>query len=174
MSSGQSWMAIGAMVILSYLSLTFQRSQNVQVSSSITYESIISATGIGQSMLEQISGLDFDEKTIGGTVETPDTLTHPTSLGPEPGENDVSKFDDLDDYNGYSQLDTLSRLGSFECKVNVYYVEDSNLDLKSANKSFLKRVDISVVNNFLRQFDDEETAEWYAADTLYFSHIMSY
>ena len=174
MSSGQSWLAIGAMVILSYLSLTYQRGQNLQVSSTLTYESIIAATGIGQSMLEEISGLSFDEITIGGKAENPDTLTIPSKLGPDLTEGTKKKFDDIDDFNGFTQIDTLSRLGRFESKVKVYYVEPGNLNVKAVNQTFLKRVDISVANSFFKKFDDEQTAQWYATDTLYLSHIMSY
>ena len=174
MSSGQSWLAIGAMVLLSYLSLNFQRSQNVQVSSSLNYESVIAATGIGQSLLEEISGRAFDEITIGGTIENPDTLTLPNNLGTDSGEGNIKKFDDIDDFDGYTRIDTLSRLGRFECTVDVYYVDEGNLDVESMSQTFLKRIDIAIANSFSRKFDDVQTSQWYTLDTLYLSHIMSY
>ncbi|MFC2136121.1 hypothetical protein ACFLTH_16015 [Bacteroidota bacterium] len=173
MTSGQSWMAIGAMVILSYLSLTFNRSQNVQLSSSLTYEAVITSTGIGQSLLEQIAGLSFDEFTVNGNTSDPDSLTSYFSLGPEGGEDDVTLFDDIDDFNGFVKYDTLSRLGVFESKVDVYYVNKSDLDYDVMTKTFIKRIDITVINTFLARISDQEV-EMYKPDTLYFNQVMTY
>ena len=156
MTSGQSWMAIGAMVILSYLSLTFHQSQNIQLTSSFTFEAIITSTGIGQSLLEQISGLSFDEFTVEGNTSVPDSLTNHFSLGPESGESNITLFDDIDDFNGFTQYDTLSRLGIFESNVKVYYVDEPDLDHDVMTKTFIKRIDVAVVNTYLARISDQE------------------
>ena len=173
MTSGQSWMAIGAMVILSYLSLTFHQSQNIQLSSNFTYEAVITSTGIGQSLIEQAAGLSFDEFTIEGTTSDPDSLTSYDSLGPESGESDVTMFDDIDDFNGYVKFDTLSRLGIFESRVEVYYVNKSDLDDNAMDKTFIKRIDVTVINPFLARISGQEE-EMYEPDTLYFNQVMTY
>lgn len=173
MTSGQSWMAIGAMVILSYLGLTFHRSQNIQLSSTLTYEAVITSTGIGNSLLEQIAGLSFDEFTINGSTSVPDSLTSYFSLGPDGGESDVTLFDDIDDFNGFVKYDTLARLGVFESRVNVYYVNKSDLDYDVMTKTFIKRIDITVVNPFLARISDHDV-ELYEPDTLHFNQVMTY
>lgn len=161
MTSGQSMMAIGGMVLVGYLSLNFHRAQNIQLSTSITNEALISASGIGQSLLEEMHNLAFDEFTVAGTTEEVDSLTSAVSLGSDTGESNKYLYDDIDDYDGYSVTETLTRLGDFNSSVDVYYVTSANPDTKTFTKTFLKKIDVRVFNS-------------YAVDTLVFSHIFSY
>ena len=57
----QQFLVIGGILILSYLSLTFFRSNSTQTDSNYNNEVIIMGTGIGQSMLEEILTKDLND-----------------------------------------------------------------------------------------------------------------
>jgi hypothetical protein len=124
-------------------------------------EATISAAGIGQSLLEEIELKDYDEKTISNIVTDPDSLTSSYSLGKDFGETTHYTFDDFDDYNGYTKIDSLDRLGVFSTKIEVYYVTTMAPDTKILSKTFSKRINISIANEYL-------------TDTIVFTRVMSY
>jgi hypothetical protein len=111
MSSGQQILVLGAIILFSIFILRVYSTENGHIKNSITNEAIITATGVAQTLLEQIETESFDQNTVSKSVSTPDSLTAPISLGPDAGENSVTKFNDVDDYNNYSEVDTMGILG---------------------------------------------------------------
>src|ERR1035437_6191750 len=112
MSAGQQLLVLGAIVLLSIFILRVYTTENSNTKNTVTNAAIIKATGVAQTLLEQIQTEAFDEKTILKVVYTPDSLTIPDSLGPESGETTTPtsfrKFDDIDDYNKYTEIDTIT------------------------------------------------------------------
>lgn len=157
----QTFLVMGSIIALTFTILTMNRSQSYQSTLELNNEGIITATGIGQSLLEEIQLKSFDEKTISKVVTDVDSLTSYLSLKPESGENSQYLYDDIDDYNGYEHVDSLQRLGVFTTLVNVYYVETMNPDEKVNNRTFSKRIDISISNEYL-------------LDAVVFSKVISY
>lgn len=137
------------MVILGVLSLLIYNSTNSKTDSDLGNEAYITASGIGQSMIDQILNKSFDQKSISKTLTLPDSLTAVASLGPDSGESTVGLFNDVDDYKNFIKIDTLSVLGIFKTKVDVNYVQKFNPDVKSNVKTFTKRIDVFVTNAFL-------------------------
>ena len=146
----QQFLVIGGILILSYLSLTFFKSNSTQSDSNYNNEVIIMGTGIGQSMLEEILTKSFDENTTTSSVNNSDSLTSVSNLGKDAGENSSSKYDDVDDYNNYTRSDTLENLGVFTTTVSCSYVNEANTDLTSYSRTFLKRIDVSVTGENLK------------------------
>lgn len=140
---------MGSLIALTFTILTMNRSQSYQSTLEINNEAIITATGIGQSLLEEIQLKSFDENTIDTVVTDVNNLTSPLYLKSEPGESTQYLFDDIDDYNGYKHLDILQRLGIFTTDVEIYYVETMNPEEKLSNKTFSKRIDIAISNEYL-------------------------
>lgn len=145
----QQFLVISSIVALTYVILTFNNNHGIQTEWELNNEAIISCTGIGQSILDEIELRAFDEKTIAKTITTTDSLTPSSLLRKDSGETSHYTFDDIDDYNGYTQIDSLSRLGVFTTSIEVYYVNTMFPDTKIFNKSFSKRINIYVTNEYL-------------------------
>lgn len=143
MGSIQQLLVLGGIFILSFLSLTFFRSSDVQTGTMIENESLIAATGAGQALIDEIAMKAFDETTVSNFVILSNGLTLPASLGKDAGEINFSQFDDIDDYRGYSRIDSL-RGGKYTTTISVNYASLTNYNLV-AWQTFLKRIDASVV-----------------------------
>lgn len=149
MNTGQTLLVTIGLLLFSIFMLTVFRTTSSRFAFAIANEAIITGSALAQSMIDEISQKSFDEKTVSGTVIVPDSLTPINNLGPDIGENDVTRFDDIDDYNNYVKIDTLFRLGNFRTRVNVYYVSSSNPDLRSTSRTFFKRIDVFLTNNYI-------------------------
>lgn len=159
MSATQTLLTIGGILLLTFLILSYYRSSGTQTEISINNEAIITGTGIAQSLFDEIQGKAFDENTTTASVSDPNDLS--SSPGKDPGESLRSSFDDVDDYSAYATNDTLNKLGVFHSDIDVHYVSASDPDVNSYTRTFAKRVDITVTNNYL-------------TDTLKFSQVISY
>jgi hypothetical protein len=112
-------------------------------------EAIIAATGLGQTLIESLTSRSFDEKVIDKYYEVPDSMTSPLELGPDSGESDVTMYDDFDDFNNYSQTDSLIRLGTFNVSVVINYVHKEKADSAVDERTFYKLATVSVSNKYL-------------------------
>jgi len=121
----------------------------------------IKAAELGQSMLNEILGKAFDEKSdkaggrlrcdedqgdVNTTVDAHELCT--TNLTDE--EADIrAEFDDVDDYNGYNLLKTSTDgdlhagYGSFEVAVEVAYDTENVLQLGAASQ-LAKRITVTI------------------------------
>lgn len=161
MSSVQQLLVLGASMVLTYLIFNYFRSTSYQNDVSLFNEAVISATGIGQSIIDEIQTKAFDEQTVLFPQDDASGLTAAADLGPDPGETSYTLFNDIDDYNEYSRVDSLDKLGNFYTSVEVYYVNSASPNLKTTVKNFTKRVDVFVTTFLLM-------------DTLKLSQIISY
>ena len=157
----QTFLVMGSIVALTFTILTMNRNQALQSQLQINNEAILTATGIGQSFLEEIQLKAFDENTIDTLISDVNDLTCAQLLKPETGETSFYLYDDIDDFNGYTHADTLDRLGIFKTGIIVYYVETMKPDQKLTTKSFSKRIDIKIENEYL-------------IDAVVFSKVISY
>ncbi len=152
---------MGSLVALTYTILNINTKIGTETTWELNNEATFTATGLGQSLLQEIELKAFDEKTISVRRTSTDSLTTSAHLGKDSGESVDSTFDDFDDYNGYVKTNTLDRLGVFTANIDVYYVTTMSPETKSANRTFSKRIDVFVTNQYL-------------LDTLVFSKIASY
>lgn len=149
MNTGQTLLVTVGLLLFTIFVLTVYRSTTSRFAFAIANEALLTGTGLAQSLIDEITTKSFDERTIGKVVTTPDSLTPINLLGPDVGENDFSKFDDIDDYNGHQRTDNLPRLGNFISNVTVYYVNINNPDIVSNTRTFAKKIDVFVRNNFI-------------------------
>jgi hypothetical protein len=140
-----------------------------------TNEYYISALSVGQSVIDEAKTKFFDEKTVLGPVFTADTLTAVNALGREGGAEAVpnpdtlrsgafrsmTKFDDIDDYNGYRRLVNTTRAEGYNVLVSVNYASETNPEASSASKTFCKRMTVKVWSKYI-------------PDTLKFSYAFAY
>lgn len=150
MNTGQTLLISIGLFLFTIFILTVYRSTASRFATVISNESLLTASALAQSMVDQIIQKSFDEKTINKVVFHPDSLTPASILGPEFNETDVSKFDDIDDYNNYIQNDSLPRLGRFQSFVKVNYVDQTNPDQASTIRTFFKKISVFVTNDFVK------------------------
>ena len=161
MNSGHMLLTIAGIFLLSNLILNVHRANTERMIATYTSESVIDASGLAQSIIDEIQTKAFDENTITKAISKTDLLTSVNDLGPETGEVKNTDFDDIDDYNNYNTKITLDRMGDFDVKVQISYVSTLNPNVISSNSTFSKRIEVLVTNYSLM-------------DTLKFNHIISY
>ena len=149
MLSMERMFVIGGLMLLSIITLIYGTSSSNQIEINFNNEAIITATALSQSLLEEIQTRAYDDHTVANHVESVDDLTTYSSLGPETGENSLTKYDDIDDFNGYQDTRKMERLNEFNFKVTVHYVSLDNPDVALADESFAKKIKISVDNPYL-------------------------
>jgi flagellin-specific chaperone FliS len=155
----QQILTIASIFLLSTLILNVHSATTERLTTMYSNESVIAASGIAQSIIDELQTKGFDERTLYKMVTTTDSLT--LSLGKDSGESLSIQFDDIDDYNFYTRIDSLNRMGRFDTKVLVYYIDKNSPDTKSSTRTFTKRVDVHITN-------------FSFPDTLKFHHIIGY
>ena len=80
--------------------------------------------------------------------------TKPINFGPETGETGRSTFNDVDDYNGWSESPpqnpdngNLPDLNGWTRQVSVAWVSPTNVMLTSATETGAKRITVTVLHN---------------------------
>jgi hypothetical protein len=147
MSTGQTILTVGALVLLSILVMNVLRnagaSEEVYSSTRINLEAIALTT----SIIEEASQLPFDEVCWDSTnlTKSLSDFTAPVNLGADFGEFDFSTFDDFDDFNGYASIETtLQCIYTLSCQVN--YVTENNPNVNSGVKTYYKKLSIATTN----------------------------
>ena len=126
----------------------------------------IYATSMATSMVEEASGMNFDENTVNSVLSLPSGLTSSGSLGAESGETTTPdssvNFDDFDDYNNRTFGVKVAKVDTFTIRTYVYYVTNTSPYLvQTSTPTWLKRLDVKV-HSFAM------------TDTVTMSYIFSY
>jgi hypothetical protein len=173
MHTGQILFTLGALALLSMAILNLNRSISENDIGLAQNRYRLEALSLITSYIEQANSLYFDEVTTDTTLAK-DLSTFSHILKAE--ANDSGRFDDFDDYNNYTKIDT--GLSGVEYKVmfKVEYVQFHGDSLKvSANREWHKLMTISVTDNYpgepllYRNFGSEKTR-----DTLRVKFLNSY
>ena len=149
----QSLLAFLAMSVFSLLALSQQRvvMHYFGLIHGRDYE--LAAMDLVSDLLGDVRGLAFDQADL--TVSSPgqrrDTDDLSTTMGLDPGEEDISDANDIDDYNGYYVTNALHTFNgnpyTFDWSISVCYVDEMNPQngcLSSGQKSLAKEVRILV------------------------------
>jgi len=159
MNTGQSMLAICAMILLS--TLTLRVNNNLLTTDEVMNESKfgVLATSLATSIIEEASKLAFDEVTIGNPVIDSSFFTSPDSLTYE--DEDYTDFDDFDDFNNYTRNVTNLPSAIFDISCRAHYVRPPNIESVSLTQSWHKKITVTVTSPSSR-------------DTLRLSSIFSY
>ena len=171
MNTGQTMLTIFAMVLLSSVILTVNRGFITTNTTMNSNRVDILAVSLGNSIMEDATGLAFDEKTVGAAISSTSSLTASTSLGLDAGESssNPNSFDDFDDYNCYKttpKVDTIGVPGTtnkftFNTYCRVDYVSPNNPDQISTSQTYHKRLQLRIFSPGM-------------ADTIKMSTVYSY
>ena len=150
MNTGQTMLAMGAMMLLSFLVLRFNSIHLTSAQASYNSKFGIVATSLANSLIEEAKDKAYDAVALDTTKTIASASDFSTTLGKEGGEV-YPDFDDFDDYNNLFYLDTLSLKNPqtsaptpFEIRSKVEYVSDANPDVSSASKQYHKKMTVSV------------------------------
>ena len=154
MNTGQTILAVGAMILLSTIVLrvnsTFLSSDEVLNQSKY----IFLATSIATSIIQEAKNLRYDEVTTDttiGEITNPSVFTPKEALKWDAGENKDSThtFDDFDDYNFYAYTDSSMPSAVFHVSCRVEYVDEKNPTVAATYKTFNKRITVTVSSVFM-------------------------
>lgn len=146
MAGIQSFLVIGAMLILALVSLRFNT--NVLQNSIVEIENkvYLASFSLADDLIEEIKQKAFDEKTVDFQAIAVNQLTAHGSLGKETGEV-WPNFDDVDDYKGYSKSISLPHAEGYTVTCEVNYVNSDGDNLTT--QSFFKKVTVTVTSKYL-------------------------
>jgi hypothetical protein len=166
MSTGQTLLALGALTLLSLLTLSANRAITNSYSNMLETQAMTAAIAEAVNLLEEIGAKSFDQAiatdttaTQGGkgkgkgggpppwaqgTGKKPSDFTPPGLLGKETGEQ-YPKFNDIDDFNSLSiQKANPLLVDSLRLGVKVVYVNPANAEQQATVQTTAKKVQVSV------------------------------
>lgn len=140
--------AMGAMLIFSMLLVSANgyivQNQKFRVESEFEY----AALGIAESIISEARSKAFDHNVATGEgVNEPQDLTPTDDLGPASGEG-YPDFNDFDDFIAYPDTVTTDH-GAFVVDVNVYYVRMNEPDSPIGERTWHKRMDVTVDSRYM-------------------------
>ena len=154
--SGHMMFVVGAFCLLSLITLGVNSVILDKTTVMLDTEASITAISIAQAMVDEMQTKSYDTHTVSARVYNTTDLTPTNQLGPEVGESitypdvypyhSATTFNDLDDYNGYQRTVSTTRMGNFAVVDSVYYVTESNLDVKSSSQTFYKKMVVKVTH----------------------------
>jgi hypothetical protein len=154
MGGGQTMITAAFFVLLIASVITANRMIGDSTASTYEGDARNLAVDIARSVINEAYRLRYDENTADSTYQATTAFTPAASLGPDAGETvsplpDVApfqsytKFDDVDDYNGYSRTVDAGSIPGFRVTVAVYYVDENTYE-QTNTRTYLKRIDVSV------------------------------
>lgn len=143
-------MLVMAIAILGRYSLTVNDALAKNEIHVLQSEYELNSVSIVEGIFRRAGLNSFDENTVSGLPRNiPDDFTAFGSLGPETGES-YPNFDDIDDYNGLTLVDTADNGMTYTVSITTGYVYASDKNTFLGVRSTLKRMDVTIVSDYLR------------------------
>jgi hypothetical protein len=144
MNTGQSFMSIGAIILLSLVSLSFNSAVLQNTTLETENKVYLTAFSLADDLIEEIKQKAFDEKTIDFQAINVNQLTYP----PDKESGEVwPYFDDIDDYNNYIKPVSLPHAEGYTVSCIVNYSTANGDDIFV--RSFYKKVIIKVTSDYM-------------------------
>lgn len=153
MSTGQMMLALGAVILLSFLILRFNGTTMTAQEMTMDSKMGILAISVANSYIDVAKKKAFDEVVMDTTKPSILLSDLSSTLGKEAGEV-YPDFDDFDDYNlnGTIIVDTTTLINPsksasptpFYITSTVYYVTNANPNAPAMVKTWNKRLDVKV------------------------------
>ena len=160
MGMGQMLSVLGALMLLSMVSLGINTMLVSKTTVMLEAEASLSAISLAQTMIDEIQTKAYDAATVTAKVYDTSDLTASGGLGPNgitetPNvpQPDVSSpfksvkyYNDVDDYNLYRRRASTPILGNFDILDSIYYVKESNPSTKSTSQTFFKKIVVKITH----------------------------
>ena len=144
----QSFLTIGAIMLFSLISLTFNSVVLQNTSLELENKVYLTAFSLADDLIEEIKQKAFDEETLVFWSINTDELTSYIYFGPDLGETSNVHFDDIDDYNNYSKIVSVPHVEGYTITSRIYYGDKDYPDQNSLTQTFFKRVEITVESDY--------------------------
>ena len=149
MQNIQSYLTMGGLVLLSLTSLRFNTAILETSTADVESKVYLTAFSLADDLIEEIKTKSFDEKTIDFPTINKSALTAANTLAPESGET-YSNFDDIDDFNNYTNLIDAPHAEGYNITCQVKYVNENDQDSESSVQTFYKKVTVTVTSPYMR------------------------
>ena len=166
MNSGQSFLSLGAMTLVSLIILQVNTGFVMTSSALLDNKLSILAISIASSIIEEASGKSFDANTVADAAASTNDLTYPGSLGHSSSES-YPNFNDFDDYNGLDIINSDLSSAEFNVKSEVCYVKSNDPDRASSIPTWHKKITVYVTSESLIDAKGNQ-------DTVVISSVFSY
>ena len=145
----QSFLAMGAMMMLALLSLNFNSAVLNTNTSDFQNQVYLTSFSLAQNVLEEIKEKSFDQTTIQFPTSNPASLTPVASLGRDSGEA-YPYFNDVDDFNDYKDTVAAPYFETYYISCVVEYVDGNDPDVVSSTQTFYKKAIVTVTSPFIK------------------------
>jgi hypothetical protein len=166
MSSGQSFLSLGAMTLVALIILQVNTGFVMTSSTLLDNKLNILAVSLASSIIEEASGKAFDAKTVVDAASVTTDLTYPGSLGSSSTET-YPNFNDFDDYNGLKITSNNASSAIYDISSEVCYVQPNNPDMVSSMQTWHKKITVYVTSKSFLKADGTQ-------DTVTMSSVFSY
>lgn len=173
MGLGQTLLTIMALMLMGRLILTINTTMLDSGFTKDMAEYRITATSLGTSFLEYSEGLAFDQATADTFLTSSQLglLTAAASLGPDAGETTSSLFNDIDDYNNYVKIDTVTNSAIFKTRGKIEYLSVVGSTMSATTiRTWNKLLTVYITSDYLVDYSVKPPRP----DTLKFQSVFSY
>ena len=156
MNLGQTMLSAGALVLLTILVINAHRLVVQSGDAALSAEAAQIGIDLAQSLLDEIQTKKYDQFSDDSGYQPTSDFTEAAALGPGAGESftlpdtvlykSIGKYNDVDDYNGYTRNAAVGQFQGFELTVTVVYVRDDDPDTVVGYRTYTKRVQVTVSN----------------------------
>ena len=160
MNTGQMMLTLGALILLSLLTLRVNSSQLTTQDTMQNTKFGVLAVSVASSIMEEASEKAFDEKSVGGYIDDTKNLSKRNSFGTDSGEN-ADSSNTFDDFDGYSIIDSTMPSAVFNVSCIVNYVDPDKTGFITNNSTWHKQLIIKITSPSM-------------ADTIQMTKIFSY
>ena len=150
---------IGALTILSIVILRVNNNFLSTNTTLLDSKFHVLATSLSTSIIEEATSKAFDASSDTTDITSLSSLTAPNSLGPSYVEN-YPNFNDFDDFNGLSIVDSSMPSAIFNINCVVEYVSDAQPDKKSNIRTWNKKITVFVSSKSM--YDTISTSSIYS------------
>lgn len=138
-------LAAGGLILLGTIFLSVNRTFGNSSSVLISTKLDVLAVSLAASIIEDATSKAFDANTVENAIDDLDSLSQTSALGPKPGVEVYPNFNDFDDYNGLSIVDSTTIEGMiFNVNCDVKYVNENDAELVSTTPTWHKRITVRV------------------------------
>jgi len=166
MNTGQSFLSLGAMALVSLIILQVNTGFVATSSRLLDNKLNILAISLASSIIEEASGKSFDANTISDAVTNTSDLTYANSLSHGSTES-YPNFNDFDDYNNLQITNSSMTSGEFDISSEVCYVNPTNPDVAASVQTWHKKITVYVTSKSLLNMEGNQ-------DTIKMSSVFSY
>ena len=141
MQSGETILTLGSLALLTLFSVSINQQMSKNRSAMYQSAEVVEAIGLAQRVIEQAEMLEFDEDA---TATIPSSFTSGYNLGAENGEYYINdSFDDIDDYNGFTNTAYIMQQIPCNISVDVSYATPDNI---TSSSTYFKKMTVSVTS----------------------------